>query len=273
MGQPFVVDDKDVGTNGKIQIVISQISQNLHNNTSVVEVDGLIGNEDTNTTAFNHTGVPWTIKHGSTTVDSGTFTFNLKPEDSMQFCTGNYTIAHAADGNQTVTFTVGYGVTSTAIFDDNQSITKSLDLTRIPQPAAKPSQPVFSNQRPTSVTVSWGASPDNGGSEITGYQLLRSEGPTMAPNPVSSTANNLVRNVTNLTPGTDYTFEVFAINGSAINGGTSAPSDKATYTSQGGAWIRHEGVWVQALPYIRRAGVWQLAIPYVREGAWKLTEL
>lgn len=271
---PTANNVNSVGTNGHFQIVVSEVSHNLSANTSVVEVDGVLENHDTNTVAFNTTGVTWQIFHGSTLVDSGTFTFNLKPMDSTVFVTRFYTITHAADGNQTVDFTVKYGVTSTAIFGNNQSAEVTLDLLRILQPPAKPSQPVFSNQLPTSVTVRWSASPDDGGSPITNYEMLRSEGPIMAPNPVASNANNLTRNVTGLLPGTPYTFVVYAKNGSAINNGLSPPSDPATFDSQGGIWVRRDdGTWGEAIPYVRYGGKWMMAIPYVRSGgAWKLTE-
>jgi Fibronectin type III domain len=148
----------------------------------------------------------------------------------------------------------------------------SATVTLTSSPTA-PSAPIFSAKRPTTVTVTWSAPTNTGGSTITGYTLRRYDGTDTSGSYVDTTVSGTSTNVAGLVPGNNYTFVVYAQNGSDDNGGLSDASPSSTIQMLAGAKIRVDGVWVTAVPYIRNGGVWQLAVPYVRaNGVWKLTD-
>ena len=90
----------------------------------------------------------------------------------------------------------------------------------------------------TQVTLGWAAPSDNGGSAITGYQYRHSEGSTVDDTTATwtdildgddagaSAADETGFTVTSLTNGTEYAFEVRAVN--AVGGGTKAGPETAT---------------------------------------------
>lgn len=143
---------------------------------------------------------------------------------------------------------------------------------RIPKRPSIPGKPVASNVLPTSMTLSWTASTDNAGSTIDNYLLRRWLGSSATGSYVDSLANNLSRTVTGLAPGTDYTFGVYAHNGSADNGGYSNVSLYTTVKTLAPLHVKVAGVWKYAVPYIKIGGVWTIGLPYVKVGGvWKAT--
>lgn len=157
---------------------------------------------------------------------------------------------------------VGLGPASTRV---------SITLTSSP---STPSAPTFSKILPTSLTVSWTAPSSTGGLTLTGYKLRMYEGPDTSGSPtdIDISGSATTTNVAGLTPGTLYTFQVFAVNSSTDNDGLSDPSPSSTVQMLAGVWIRVGGVWKLAVPYVRTNGVWKLAVPFIRQsGVWKLT--
>ena len=261
-----------VSTYGRIKIDITQVSQDLLKNTSVVRVDGTIINASPSSTE-NHaakTIACWIS--GDAGFTGPKFSFDLKHGQSLRFITRTFTVSHDSTGNRTVNFEVKYGVTGVAMFPNNESISNSLDLDLIPRPPSAPGQPQFSNEKPTSLTVTWDAPSDDGGSAITNYILRKYTGTSATGTYISSIGNSLIRNLTDLDPGQTYTFTVVAINGAKIGSGYSPASALATIDTVAGAWIRNGGKWVKAIPYVRTGGIWKQAILYVRaSGTWKKT--
>lgn len=264
-------NQRSTSSSGLIQIFVQQISQNQAANTSQVQVRGYIVNQGPGSSFHLDSTITADIT-GTASFTGGDFSFNLGAGDSLEFISHTFTITHDAEGNKTVDFTVGYGTTGTATFGDNWTVETTLVLTQIPKQPSPPGKPAFSNEMPTSLTVKWTASPGNGGKAISSYKLRRYVGSSPTGSYVDSDANNLTRNVTGLTPGTEYTFRVYAYNGSADNGGYSDPSTANSITMLAGMWVRVSGVWKIAVPYVRSGGVWKMAIPYVRSGGtWKQT--
>jgi Fibronectin type III domain len=140
---------------------------------------------------------------------------------------------------------------------------------RIPKPASAPGTPSFSEVLPTSVRVTWDASLDDGGSAVTGY-LLRywpnAEGTGAYTD--FSVENNLSRVVTDLTPGLNHRFVVYAANGS--HGVYSPASSAAVVRTLSGMWVKWLGVWRRAAPYVKFNGAWVAASVFIREaGVWR----
>lgn len=134
--------------------------------------------------------------------------------------------------------------------------------------ATAPSQPIFSNKLPTTVTVSWSKPTNTGGTPITGYTLRQYDGADTTGSYTDTTVTGTSSNIAGLIPGQSYTFVVYAQN---VNG-LSDPSPVSTIKMLAGAVVRVGGVWVTVVPYVRSGGVWKLAIPYIRSnGIWKLT--
>lgn len=261
----------NTSSDGRLRITVQQISQNQSANTSQVQVIGTLTNVGSGSSFHSDPTITADIS-GTASFTGGDFSYNLGPGDSLNFISHTFTITHDAEGNKTVSFTVHYGSTGTSTFPGNQSVSVSLALAQIPKRPSPPGKPSFSNELPTSLTVKWTASSGNGGKAITSYLLRRYVGSSPSGAHVDSSANSLSRNVTGLTPGTNYTFTVYAYNGSADNGGYSDPSTANSVQQLAGVWVRVSGVWKIAVPYIRSGGVWKMAIPYVRSGgSWKQT--
>lgn len=107
------------------------------------------------------------------------------------------------------------GTYTFAVFAQNskgwsaQSSTIRVNL--LGRPSA-PGTPTLSNATSTSLSASWAASSDNGGTSITNYALRRYSGSTASGTFVSDNANSRSRTVTGLTPGATYTFTTLAYN-------------------------------------------------------------
>jgi Fibronectin type III domain len=273
MPQPSATHTIDVGSGGKLQIGIAQISQNLEGNTSQVQVFGAIENNSSEYVIHAAADIICDIS-GSQDYVGPDFSFNLKPGDSTVFIDHIFTIIHDGTGNSTPAFTVFYGTTGVDVFGDNHAVDATLTLTRIPQPPSSPGTPTFSNVTPTTVTVSWTPSSDDGGSPITAYITRQYKGPSASGDHLDNFSQSLTRNFTGLIPGAEYTFTVYATNLSHINDGDSPQSGPATLNPVGGpVRVRSAGTWKLAIPYVRDEGVWKMAIPFVRdEGLWQLTE-
>jgi hypothetical protein len=82
------------------------------------------------------------------------------------------------------------------------------------------------------VSLSWNAPSDNGGSEITGYEVTRDNW----ANKVTKTASELTHTYTGLTNGTIYTFKVRAIN---VKGAGAESTAQAMPTAGGGGNLDH----------------------------------
>lgn len=143
--------------------------------------------------------------------------------------------------------------------------------TRIPKPPTLPGTPVASNLLPTSVKLTWTASTNNNGSAITGYLVRRWLGSARTGTYTDVvTLNALTYTDTSLTPGTTYSYGIYAKNGSY--GVYSPISGNLTIKTIAPAHVRVAGVWHYATPYVKVAGVWKVSQPWVRVGGvWKAT--
>lgn len=261
----------NVSATGQVIVNIKQISQNQADNTSQVQVTGSIkntGNQQESHPAFS---IPCSIT-GTASFTGDAFGFVLDPGEELIFIQHTFVVGHGINGLEFVDFTVHYGSTgSSAAFPDNQATECTLNLTRIPKPSTAPGQLSFSNELPTSLTVSWTAPSDNGGSPVNDYSLRMYNGSDTSGSFTDNHGNGTSRNLKDLTPGATYTFTVVAFNNSAT--GISPASASRTVTLDPGCKIRVGGQWVIAVSYVRNGGVWKKCVPNVRvNGQWKQTK-
>jgi hypothetical protein len=262
---------------GQLQIVVELLSQNEAQNTSYVQVRGWLINTYSERVSHPAKTITCQITGNQEWIGTdgkgGKFSYDLDPGESLLFIEHAFNMVNNADGTLTATYSVGYGVTGFNKFGDNQSVSVSLDVTRIPKRPSVPGQPTVSNLTTSSLTLSWTASTDNGGKTITDYLLRRWNSTDTVGSYIDSHGNNLSRTITGLNPGATYTFEVFAYNGVKDNNGYSNGPGPTVIAMQAGAHIRSGGSWHLYEPYVRDNGVWRLAIPYVRSGGvWKQTD-
>lgn len=145
-------------------------------------------------------------------------------------------------------------------------------IPRIPKRPSAPGTPTFSSVMPQSVTVSWTGSTDNAGSAIDHYLLRRWPNATATGGYTDTVVYGTSVSVSGLTPGQEYSFVVYAHNGSADNGGYSNQSGLGVVRMLSGARVKLGGVWRLAIPYVKVAGVWKLAMPFTKvSGIWKRT--
>lgn len=142
---------------------------------------------------------------------------------------------------------------------------------RIPKKPSVPGTPIATHVLPTSLQLDWTASTDNAGSAIDGYLVRRWLGSTMTGTYTDvSQTNTLTRTDSGLTPGTTYTYGIYAHNGSAA--GYSLVSAGVTVKTIAPVHFKVAGVWKYAVPYVKVAGVWKMAQPWVKAGGiWTLT--
>lgn len=261
---------KSVSSFGRIRIIVDQLGQNQSENRTRFRVRFVLLNDAQNR-AFNNNNIAKSISGSGSWSGSGPF--NVPARGSQTIIDREFVVNHNSAGNLTVTFTGTLGSTGTSTFGSGGSVSVSLTATRIPKRPGPPGAPVFSNVQPTSLTVTFDASSTTNGSAITGYQLRRWNRSSRSGNPNwTQTATGRTRNLTGLTPGTTYTFDVRARNGSADNNGYSNPSAARSRQMLAGAWVRSGGSWKLAVPYVRSGGSWKMARPYVRHsGSWKAT--
>lgn len=138
--------------------------------------------------------------------------------------------------------------------------------------ADTPTNLVVSNQLPTSLTISW----DDAGDDVQTYHLYRWTGTTATGTSVMTSSTGTTQNITGLSPGKNYTFEVnafFSDPGGSPAFGTTPNSDPLTVQMLTGCMIRVGDIWQVAVPYVRVGGVWKMALPHVRvAGVWQSTE-
>lgn len=183
------------------------------------------------------------------------------------FIEGNVTVPHDANGYGVWQFNMSINLAGAGSAYAATGLRYPPRIAKRPSPAGTP---VVSNVLPTTMTVSWANSGDNAGSTIDYYLLRRWLG-TAATGPYTDVVvYGTTVNVAGLVPGTDYTFAVYAHNGSADNGGYSNMSGVRTVKTLAPVRINIAGVWKYAVPYINVGGVWVLGLPYVNVGGvWK----
>lgn len=259
-----------VSADGRLTIIITQESQDREFNISRVRVEGRLTNAP-GASQVSH--FPTTIDcaiGGDGNFNGPQFGFNLFGGEETQFISRVFALFHDNAGHLTVHFTVSYGITGLSRFPDNESISNTLVCDDIPQIPTRPGQPQFSDEKPTSLTVTWAAPSSDGGGPITDYILRRYDGTDTSGPYRTSSSNSTTRHLTDLDPGNTYTFTVIALNGSRLK--VSPVSLPNTITTVAGSWIRVGGKWKKAIPYVRTGGKWKQAIPHVRSGGvWKKT--
>lgn len=264
MANPSANSYLQVSPTFRLRIIIDQIVQNWTKNQSDVRVRGVMYN-DSNFHIWNEKATVDRSITGEQTFNPPNFSFNIAPHDNYTFIDHTFTVKHDnVTGMKGVDFTVTYGDTGTAESDGPASLGDHLDLSRIPQEPAAPGDPQYTNIKQTSVTVSWSPSPDNHGSKVTNYRLRRwNDSHTKS---WTSDANNLTRNVTGLSAGATYIFEVRADNAR----GPGSYSGETLVDLSGGGAIRVNGQWRTAEAYVRSGGKWKEGTIYVRVGGvWK----
>jgi hypothetical protein len=261
-----------VGTGGLLTNEMVLESQDDVNLISFVRVTGTI----TNIGATRITGSCTDgFIDGFRSHDDGPFSFNLAPGASLDFTTHQFNVPHNSDGRITATFTVHFGFTGVAALGNNQFLSQTMVMPRIPVPPGSPLNPRITAQTPTTDTVRWDPPTDDGGSAIIGYFLRRYVGDVnvaQGDNIQYPTTNSTHRNFTDLAPNQDYTYFVHAVNKSKVNGGVGVASHPVTLFTQSGVFVRHGGAWIKAQPFIRDGGKWVPMVVYIRQpgldGQW-----
>src|SRR5690625_4051754 len=159
---------KNVGSYGKIRVLINVTSQSIANNTSTVRVRGQMALRQ-GSRAFNNNGVSMRIygtngitsRSSTTPFDVGTSWKTVRDE--------TYTVSHASNGTRSISASFALGNTNTSSFGSGGTVTKSLTINRIPRPSSKPGKPTVSGATSSSFKASVSAPASNGAS-ITQYQ-------------------------------------------------------------------------------------------------------
>jgi hypothetical protein len=251
-----------VGTRGRLINHVEQVSQDSSLVASYVKVTGTLQNIS-NINIHGHVNDAWI--DGFKFSDDGSFNYDLDPNDSMVITEHEFYCPHNDRGDLTVNFQVNFGFSGDGSIGNNQYQWCQLVLDHIKVPPTRPQNPVFSNRLPTSVTISWDAPHDDGGSSITGYTVERYNGDTASGTPKKyGLSSSRTRNFTDLSPGQDYTYLIYAHNNTKHNNGVSDPSVPLVVVQNTGVYVRKSGVYVSAVLYVRYQGVWVIPEVFVR---------
>lgn len=161
----------NVGSSGKIEIIITSGTQSTSNNTTQVRVRGIMHNSAGRSYDNSADGVERKIT--GTNSWSGTFNFDLSSNESYTFIDRTFTVTHNSDGTKTVNYTITLGKTLTGTFGNGGSVGTSLTLPAIDRKPGAPGTPSISPVSPGVVDASWTAAASNG-SSIDEYQILYS---------------------------------------------------------------------------------------------------
>jgi hypothetical protein len=272
---PFTSSFKQIDPSHRLRITIEQIGQNPHAGfgdnhapTSDVRVMGYLYN-DSDFRNWNFDPVVDRSIFGEDTYNPANFSFDLAPHTNMVFISHVFTVDHNANGTKTVNFTVRYGDTQISTFDGPQQLGDNLVLDRIGKLPNAPGVVTFVDVTSSTVTARWAACSDDNGSPIKTYQLKWTKEPLpgIAGQGLekTSSANNLSRKVTGLTPGRTYNFTVRCQNGI----GWSVWTPETTVVTERSGLIRVNGKWTAATASVRHNGKWLDAVPWVRkDGTW-----
>ena len=154
-------------------------------------------------------------QHLTAATDSNSQHGVLWSVDSNNGTLSNVTVTSA---DYTAPTRAGKYVVHTASVDDPTS-TQDVQITVLATAPSLPPNVTASLTGGTAVTVTWGAPTDDGGASITDYKVVSSDGTSIDAG-TSTTAT-----FTNLTPGTTYTFAVYAANsGNQTSAGSLSPA-------------------------------------------------
>jgi hypothetical protein len=207
---------------------------------------------------------------GDQTAEGSGWAYDLVKNATHTFLNWTFVCEHTINGTLTVTFSANYGVTGSAIFGDNKSVSTALTLTRIKAPPSAPRSLSFSKLTSTSMTLSWLAPMDDGGAAVSSYIVTRADhgpngnGPDGPGKQYTSGGSTLSRNFTDLVPGTEYVYTIQAVNSSQHNSGIGVASDSFTVVANTGVFVRSGGHWVRAQPFVRTGGVWTPVATFAR---------
>ncbi|HEY2455585.1 MAG TPA: fibronectin type III domain-containing protein [Scandinavium sp.] len=261
-----------IGTAGRLINTVTQVSQDESTLTSQVRVQGFVQSLASGR-VFGAGRGSWIL--GFHFYQGNRWPYNLDPGEQMVFIDHTFACRHSNRGDLTVNFQVNFGFTGKSTFGNNQSQWTQLVLDHIKAPPTAPQNVQATNLTPNSVTVSWQTPSDGGGYDPSTIQYVvkRYLGHGMSGTPLAYPSSpSKTRNFTDLVPGQQYTYVVYAINKAKYNKGYSLPSAPLYVTANTGIHIRHSGSWVTVIPYVRNAGVWSPATPFVRkDGVWETT--
>ena len=262
----MVYVNKSVGARGVIRCEVTQVSQDIAANTSYVKVVGYIyltnggpSGDQTGNCKMSFTG------SASTGTLDGSFS-NISYPEVRVMLTRYYTVAHAADGTKSVSYTFNFGPTITTNFGSGGSVTCSLTLTTIPRAPLKVATPTLTKVSGGTVQVVWSA-PGQGGAAIDKYRIAYdSSSPLQASQIVIDPATSPAT-ISGLLGKKTWYFQVSAHN----TYGWGAWSNVASiYLDIKGPLINKDGVWGNTQAYVKHNGVWKEATAYAKNaGVWK----
>ena len=264
----MVYVSKAVGTTGRgyIRCEVTQESQDIANNTSVVKVSGYIylssggpSGDMTGGCNMSFTG------DASTGVLDGSFSNISYPEVRLML-TRTYTVPHNDDGTKSVSYTFNFGPTITTNFGSGGSVTCELSLTTIPRAPGKVPTPTVSKVSGGPVVISFSA-PNQGGAAIDKYRLVYDFNSPLKDSQVIVESASSPFSISGLAGKKTWYFQVSAHN---VYGWGSWSDAVSLYIDIRGPLINKNGVWGDTQAYVKHNGVWKEATCYVKNaGVWK----
>lgn len=238
------------------------IAQSQSGNYSTVRISATAINRGGTTSFSGNQGTHATtiVGYSGSASRSGTIPSGV-PADTVRWdVSKDITVPHAADGTKGAV-TIKTAVSGWHTGSDTGSLS---GFTRIPKPASKPGTPVASEILPTSIRLTWTAPTDNGGSAVTGYLVRRWDNPegTGAATDTVFNTTDLTQVLTDLTPGKQYRFAIYAINGSyAVY---SEMSDAIVVETLSGFFVKIGGAYKRAVLYVKVSGLYKAATLFVK---------
>lgn len=198
--------DKKTGTAGTVRMQITY-TQNAANNTTTFSVKFQVICTQSATYSY---GVSW---NGNTAGTSRSGKFDIDGAETVTVGTWTITKTHGSDGKlsaQSFSFTMGD--TGTSGLAGPTTVSTSITPPRIPKVPGKPPKPVFQSASTTSITYTFSAPSDNGGSSITNYNHQSATDSGFTQNVKNWNDSSSPATANDLIPGTGHYVRTRAVN-------------------------------------------------------------
>jgi hypothetical protein len=194
-----------VTPSGTLKIIADQLQQDSEAGTSDIHVQGQMFVTGNGPAVSPNSDIGRSVE-GTVGLNLSHFGFNIAPGGMLEFINETFTVQHGADGTLTVNFSVGYGITNTSTFLSNKRVGVS-GVVINPLIPGTPTGLKLSNITSDSLTLTWNAS-----ASAQSYFVDQWPNTAGTGTAVRTQVFGLTTDISGLTPGSGYRYQVTATN-------------------------------------------------------------
>jgi hypothetical protein len=204
-----------VTANSALKIIVDQSTQYPESGTTDIHIQGQLINNGGAPSKSPGNDIGRSIE-GTVGINLSHFGIEIAGMSTVDFIDEIVNVQHGADGTLTVNFSVGYGITGTTLFLSNKRVGVS-NIVVNPLKPGTPNGLKLSNITSDSLTLSWNAS-----ASAQSYYVDQWPNTGGTGTPIRTQVFGLTIDISGLTPGSGYRYQVTATNAQG-NGPASSP--------------------------------------------------